>query len=104
MTILAKNEAVIFIGVFLAVIVVTVLLWWLYQKCKVAADLALGRHLGKLGLEPTDIKSSWFPPAKLLPHHRKGVLWYTITLKDGSKKYARIYMLLTKVISLKMFD
>ena len=105
MLILAKDDSAIGLAVFLTVAVVLIpLIWLLYRKVKASADKAVDEQLTQLNLKPRSIKSSWFPPARHLLRHRKGVLWYTITLTDGRKKYARVYMFLTMLVSIDLYD
>ena len=104
MSLLAANDSAALIVVVVFLLILIPLCFWLYSKVKASSDRIVREHLDERGEDYKEIKSSWFPPAKLILNHRKGVLWYTITLADGNKIHARVYMFLTKLVSIDFYD
>lgn len=97
------NAGLIFAVVFIAILLPLCI--WLYIKIKAVADRKVKKeYLDDRGLAYKSIKSSWFPPAKRILYHRKGVLWHTVTLQGGKKAHIRVYMFLTKLISLDYYE
>jgi len=96
----ANQPLLIALAVVAFIVLVVALYTWSVRKGK----RHLADHLLAHNIDTLATSFRLFPPARLFLHSRKRDMWFTVTLADGSTKYARVRMSVITGNSVELFD
>lgn len=77
---------------------------WLYYRGKAAMDQAVRDYAKEQGVRVVSMRSSWVPPARLVLHHTKGSMWYSVKFDNGERKHIRVKSIVTHITNFDVYE
>lgn len=77
---------------------------WLYMRGKAAMDQKVRGYAREQGLRIVSMRSGWAPPARLVLHHHKGSMWYSVKFNNGGLRHIRVQSIVTHITCFEVYE